>query len=713
MDKRRRGFISVLVSLLLAFSLIFSGCGTSAAGSGSSSTAAGSSTAASASPTSTAAAGSTLYGKPWVTSVLIGNLPPTRPDIKDDVYTHFSYDYLTRHQERTSLRYTEGNSDIQNTLLEVINDKSYTGDGIDQMRILFEQAKDQEALKKIGFSEVQPYIDMIDAVDSIEKMNDLLSSEKFPFTAFVGAFLSSSDTRTNRAVLTCPDFAVFGLLEGSTLYHEPDDPAQKEQYDRTIAYYANYAMADIDLLGFSEAGSKEAIQKVVDFEKAYGKYCGYNEMYLKGEYGDRAKATAGAEYSLDQLCAFCPRVPLKGMLHKNLKDNSEKYIDEHAEWLKALNDLWTEDNLEAIKLVTKAKVLQLTRPYRYNKDYYAKIIPGGEFGDEEFAFGAVNGLDSFSHLIAKVYVEKRLGKAAKDRLKNLGEDLIREYKELIDKAVWVDSASAAHMKEKLDKMTLNILEPKGGFRDFSEVKLTPTDKGGSLFSNYLKLKGYRNEYESRKIGKPSTKDSVWDMVNPVSPQAFYDDATNSINVYPGIVTGALYRENMTDGQLLAGIGFTIGHEISHAFDYSGSQLDPYGCGNPVFSVTSLKAFMEKSRLVADYFNSIEYLPGLSPDGEMVMGEATADLSGIQACLKLVEKKGIDPEDFMEGLSDCWTQAISENDFISYALEAHPLWNLRINVSLQMFDYVYEKLGIKEGDGMYLAPEKRIVIWNEN
>lgn len=31
----------------------------------------------------------------------------------------------------------------------------------------------------------------------------------------------------------------------------------------------------------------------------------------------------------------------------------------------------------------------------------------------------------------------------------------------------------------------------------------------------------------------------------------------------------------------------------------------------------------------------------------------------------------------------------------------------------MYDIVYEKFGIKEGDGMYLAPENRIVIWRKD
>lgn len=39
-----------------------------------------------------------LFGSPWVNSMVIGNLPETVPEIKDDLYTAVNYDYLTASQ---------------------------------------------------------------------------------------------------------------------------------------------------------------------------------------------------------------------------------------------------------------------------------------------------------------------------------------------------------------------------------------------------------------------------------------------------------------------------------------------------------------------------------------------------------------------------------------------------------------------------------------
>ena len=43
-------------------------------------------------------------------------------------------------------------------------------------------------------------------------------------------------------------------------------------------------------------------------------------------------------------------------------------------------------------------------------------------------------------------------------------------------------------------------------------------------------------------------------------------------------------------------------------------------------------------------------------------------------------------------------------------DTHPMCYLRINATLQQFDEFLDCYDIKEGDGMYLAPEDRVAIW---
>ena len=71
------------------------------------------------------------------------------------------------------------------------------------------------------------------------------------------------------------------------------------------------------------------------------------------------------------------------------------------------------------------------------------------------------------------------------------------------------------------------------------------------------------------------------------------------------------------------------------------------------------------------------------------------------------------EAFFAKLSNVWARVAPEAVLPNLLLDAHPLNNLRVNVNAQMFDPIYDKLGVVEGDAMYLAPNQRINIWGPN
>jgi putative endopeptidase len=44
------------------------------------------------------------------------------------------------------------------------------------------------------------------------------------------------------------------------------------------------------------------------------------------------------------------------------------------------------------------------------------------------------------------------------------------------------------------------------------------------------------------------------------------------------------------------------------------------------------------------------------------------------------------------------------------VDTHNAANARVNRTMQNFEEFYNTYGIKEGDGMYLPPERRVKIW---
>ena len=148
-DKKK--LLALVASLLLAAVLGLAACGTGTSGSGGSTEGGDAATSA-----DTTAASTELVGKPWLTSILQGNLPAEQPAAKDDLYTHYAWDYLQEHQEQPATNMLAYAGDLQTTAVNTISDESKTGHDLDQLRLFYNQAADTEAVKAAGMSEIQP-----------------------------------------------------------------------------------------------------------------------------------------------------------------------------------------------------------------------------------------------------------------------------------------------------------------------------------------------------------------------------------------------------------------------------------------------------------------------------------------------------------------------------------------------------------------------------
>ena len=365
--------------------------------------------------------------------------------------------------------------------------------------------------------------------------------------------------------------------------------------------------------------------------------------------------------------------------------------------------------------MAKAKILDETRLFRDPTDYFDMLelcemtLPTAQ----EYAFAACDSLNTFSHTLCKIYVEDCLGQKAVDRLTDLTNNIVSAYKKLISETDWLSEDSRAAMTEKLDNMTLNVLQPVNGYMDYSGLELVPTDKGGTLFGNYLLLKQYRQEQEKKMIGKSAENSSVWYSVPPTADTVFYKASNNSISVMPGFVTSLFYTDDMSDTDLMSGIGFYVGHEICHAFDYEGSQFDAYGQPNAVFSGDDLDKFNEKTLRLSEYYSTIQITNGKHLDGQNLVREAAADISSMQALLEMAGEQDTDYDKFFGHFANTWAEVLPADYAELVATDNHPLNNVRVNVCVQMFEELYEKLGVKEGDNMYLAPAERIRLWGKS
>lgn len=86
-------------------------------------------------------------------------------------------------------------------------------------------------------------------------------------------------------------------------------------------------------------------------------------------------------------------------------------------------------------------------------------------------------------------------------------------------------------------------------------------------------------------------------------------------------------------------------------------------------------------MLAEYYSSIEVLPGLYVNGDTVVGEAFADLSAMQAILTLAMKRGdFDLDTILSSFSRDHGMLLEENWVRAYLVDIHAPETYRVNVS---------------------------------
>lgn len=668
------------------------------------------------------AAQEALVGVPWVDSIISGNLPEAAPEAKDDLYLHYNYDEMQAHQgEMYNLMLTHQTilADIVAAAIEegtlTAAEGKYSEAELKQLNIFYQQAKALVESEDIGVAPLQPYLDKISAVTSLEELNSVLVSEDFPFSPYLYLLVNAYDMSAQNNVFVYPELLFVDNIDGATYYQDTDDPVVQTAHQQAISQIALMTMQDLALLGVPQESVQETMQGLIGLEQSYGKDAAATDIYLRMDYGAYSKATENL--SLDELAALCPNYPVKETVEKFGKGNSAFYSITQKKWLESFNSLWTQENLDILKVMTMAKIVHECSPY-LNPTLYegARAMTGQPPMDAvSFAATACNQNNTFAQLLGKIFVADHYTENDIENLTSLAKALSIVFKGLIEKTSWLSDGSKAKMVEKLDKMRMNILVPDGGYVDFSDLVLTPTEEGGTLLGNYLTMKAYMNDKINARIGQESLARTPWEHFTPSTVNCFYDPDSNSINILPGFTATGMYRDDMTQEELLGGIGWVIGHEISHGFDFCGSQMDANGTGNCLFAEEDMEKYLEKVNQLVAYYDTIEPIPGIPVKGNSVKVEAAADLIGLQLVMGAAKAdESLNYEALFQQTAEIYSTVFPSIDFVKFLIggDGHPLNYLRTNINVQMFDELYETYGIQEGDGMYLSKENRIQFWGE-
>ena len=212
-------------------------------------------------------------------------------------------------------------------------------------------------------------------------------------------------------------------------------------------------------------------------------------------------------------------------------------------------------------------------------------------------------------------------------------------------------------------------------------------------------------------------------MSPQTVNAYFNPFNNEIVFPAAILQPPFYDYKADEAVNYGGIGAVIGHEISHAFDDSGSRFDAEGNLVNWWSKEDLDKFTERGNALAEQYSQVEVLDSVYINGKFTLGENIGDLGGLLGAYDGLQKyyeengrpeniDGFTPEQrFFMSWATVWrTKQRDEALRSQIKTDPHSPGRYRATQPLLNVDAFYKAFDIKEGDAMYLEPEKRVRIW---
>lgn len=322
-----------------------------------------------------------------------------------------------------------------------------------------------------------------------------------------------------------------------------------------------------------------------------------------------------------------------------------------------------------------------------------------------------------NYVFAMTYVTPEVRQRGRDMVGQLKET----FRSRIEENTWLNAASKANALEKLDAMVLNIAYPdwiEEGLPDFSQTR--------SFLEDAMEMRRAFIELMVRLTGMSRTEGSFHDILalfaNLSDVNAFYAPEYNAINIMPIWLMSPYYEEGAALAYNYATL-MVFGHEMTHAFDTSGSQWDKYGNRGTLWaSPADEQEFNRRSQLLAKYYSTFEVLPGVYADGQKTLGENIADLGGVELALQMLtdrlrqlgfsgDEMRLQQQRFFYAVANLWRAKYNEAYIMKQLKgDVHSLPSERINGVVSNMDAWYDLFDVEPGQKLYRTPAERIKIW---
>ncbi len=313
-------------------------------------------------------------------------------------------------------------------------------------------------------------------------------------------------------------------------------------------------------------------------------------------------------------------------------------------------------------------------------------------------------------VVGREYAAKHFPEASKQAVLAIVETIRTAYHARLDRLTWMSDVTRQRAHTKLDNMAVLIGYPNT-WKDFSSLQLSDDN----LLTNLLAVREFDSALDLVKVGQPPAKEE-WEM-HAHTVNAYHHPNRLEIVFPAAILQPPFYDPAASLATNLGGIGAVIGHEFTHGFDDQGADFDEHGNTNRWQTPSERCEFDRLAQFIVQQADAYETAPGVTLQGQLVLGEAIADIGGLALAVEAYQMQSPD-DDLHPGLKELFINfarcecghATLERAIQLAKIDPHPPSRFRVNCVVCHVDEFYNVYEVSPHDKLYLSPASRAKIW---
>ena len=604
-----------------------------------------------------------------------------------------------------------------NDLIDSVKDaRNDAGSLEDKIATMYNLGMDSAKLQADGMEPLRPFLEEINNLKTrADVWSELRRMHKRGNIVLFGVFGEADKDDAKQCIAWAYQG---GLGLGDRDYYLLDEGRNAQFREGYVALMEKeFAMAGYDRM--SGIRADKLAQMVMNFETRLARA-------MNTKLQNRDPQATFNRYTVAEAQKFTPNIDwAEYFADMNILDGMKSFNIAQPQYFEEVNRVMKDADVEVMKAYFAWHEIVGAAPYlsdefvNANFEFFGKMMSGREVNRPRWKRVTSTVEGAMGEALGQLYVRKHFPAEAKTRMVTLVDNLITALGQRIDQATWMTDATKKNAHEKLSTIYVKIGYPDK-WRDYSGLEI----KNDSYYANVVRSNKFDMAYNFSKINKPVDKDE-W-LMTPQTVNAYYNPTTNEICFPAAILQPPFFDMHADEAANYGAIGVVIGHELTHGFDDQGRQYDKDGNLNDWWTEQDAANFKQNSQILVDAFSAVKVLdePETYANGELTLGENIADNGGLHVSYLAMQNAmtkhqvnkdqmdGFTPEQrFFLAYAAVWASNIRPEAILQLTqMDVHALGRNRVNVALPQVTEFIDAFGIKDGDGMWLAPEKRAMLW---